>query len=404
MTIRRLGPRCLLALALLLAGGCTAPPPTTDGHTVGLDRYPSARDLYVLAETYRLKHRLPALGVGVIHKGDIVGLGMAGERAVGTGDIAAIDDAYDVGSIAKSITGTIAALLVDDGRISWDTTLPEALPDLAGDLHPGYADVTLEALLQHRSGVGHALSGSDRWSVWHSGHPNQSPTDQRLAFTRATLRRPPRYTPGATAHYSSDAYVIAGTILERVAGRPWEQLAKMRLFDPLRLQSLRYGPVGADGRATPVLGHEPHWFGRSRAIPHNPAEYGSPPFGSPAGFLYASVPDLLRWLDFQIHGAAGRGALLSAATFRRLHSAADGQPFAIGWESAFTRGPDGGVLERSVYHAGHSGRFRANIWFVPETEWGTAIVSNSGGGNDDVITDDVFHALLREFGLASTAR
>jgi CubicO group peptidase (beta-lactamase class C family) len=398
MLTRRPEPRCALALALLLAGGCTAPPPTADGRTAGLAGYPSARDLYRLAETYRVKYRLPALGVGVIHSGQIVGLGMAGERVVETGDVAGIDDAFDVASIAKSVTGTVAALLVDDGRISWETTLLQALPDLAADIHPGYAGVTLEWLLQHRSGVAHTLNRNDRWSGWHTAHPGQSPSEQRLAFTRAALRRPPQYTPGGVAHYSSDAYVIAGTILERTAGIPWEQMVQARLFDPLRLTSLRYGPAGADGRPTPVVGHEPHWFGRSRAIPHSPDEYGSPPFGSPAGFLYASVPDLLRWIDFQIHGAKGQGALLSGATFRRLHSAADGQPFAIGWESELTRSADG-ALERSVHHGGYSGRFRANIWFVPESEWGTAIVTNSGHGDDDTITDEVFYALLREFGV-----
>lgn len=45
------------------------------GRSLGIEKYPSARDLYRFAETYRVKHKLPALGVGIIHRGQIVGLG-----------------------------------------------------------------------------------------------------------------------------------------------------------------------------------------------------------------------------------------------------------------------------------------------------------------------------------------
>ena len=39
------------------------------------------------------------------------------------------------------------------------------------------------------------------------------------------------------------------------------------------------------------------------------------------------------------------------------------------------------IVEHSVHHGGYTGRSRANIWFVPETQWGTAIVINHGETN-----------------------
>lgn len=392
--------KTLLGASLLLATAACGAQEARQERSPGIERYPSARDLHALAEAYRAKHNLPALGVGVVHRGQIVGLGMAGERVAGTGDLADIDDVFDVASIAKSVAATIAAMLVEEGRLSWETTLVDALSDIMpSQIHVGFAGVTLELLLQHRAGLDHLLNRNERWRAWHRDRADLSPTQQRLAFTQMALRRAPRHTPRAAAHYTSDAYVIAGTILEHAAGMPWEQLVKTRLFDPLALTSMRYGPTGADGWTAPVLGHEPYWFGRSRAVPHDPDEYGPAPFGAPAGFLYGSIPDLLRWVDVHIQGANGRATLLQPASFRRLHSPADRQAFALGWESQMTRSASGQRLERSVYHGGYSGRSRANLWFVPETQWGTAIVTNSGRGDDDTITDEVFYALLREFGL-----
>jgi hypothetical protein len=112
------------------------------------------------------------------------------------------------------------------------------------------------------------------------------------------------------------------------------------------------------------------------------------------------VPDLLRYLDFHIQGAHGRHRQFSQAVFQRLHFAPDGEAFALGWESETRRDARGQITEHSVFHGGYSGRARANLWFSPETEWGTVIVTNHGRG-DDGITADIFYALLREFGLVT---
>jgi CubicO group peptidase (beta-lactamase class C family) len=83
---------------------------------------------------------------------------------------------------------------------------------------------------------------------------------------------------------------------------------------------------------------------------------------------------------------------------RALHARGDDPRFGLGWEVEVTRDSRDGPVEHSVCHGGYSGRSRANMWFAPETGWGTVIVTNHGRG-DDAITADIFYALLREFGL-----
>jgi CubicO group peptidase (beta-lactamase class C family) len=227
----------VLAGCLLLTTAACRPRATHPGRSPGIESYPTARDLYQFAETHRSRHSLPALGVGLVHRGRIVGLGMAGERAVGSADWATLEDAFDVGSCSKSVTATVAAMLVEEGQVRWDTSFSEAFPELRAVIHAGYAGATLELLLRHRSGLDHKMNKNPRWAGWHHQHSGESSTEQRMRFTTAALQGPPRYAPDTDTLYSSDGYIVAGSMLERIAGMDWETLVRTRLFQPLGLHT-----------------------------------------------------------------------------------------------------------------------------------------------------------------------
>lgn len=365
----------------------------------GIDAHPGARDLSTFAEAQRKKHGLPALGMGIIRDGKIIGLGVAGERAIGSGEWATLEDRFDVASGAKSVTAAVAALLVQNGTLRWDMTVAEIFPELRGAILPAYANVTLDMFLRHRSGLDQWMRTNERWTKWHQDNTGKSATEKRRLFTSKVLQDPPRYPPGTDTCYCNDGYLVAGSMIERVTGKPWEEIVRTLLFEPLGLASLRFGVSTTGIPGTLVWGHERGFLGRTRAIKPDPAEYGEPPFGSPGGFLYGSVPDLLRYVDFHIQGANGGGRLLSRESFAALHTPTAGEHFALGWEVETQRNPQGAILERSIYHGGYSGRARANLWFSPESRTGTVIVYNHGSETTTDAYAPIFYALLAEFGL-----
>ena len=384
-------------LAMTSCGGNSRHP----GKSIGIEGYRGVKDLYELAESQRKKHGLPALGLGIVRDGTTIGLGMAGERRSGSGDWATLDDRFDVASCSKSVTATVAAMLVERGVVRWDVTVKEVFPELRQSIQAAYADVTLEMLLRHRSGLDRWMSTNERWSAWHRDHAQATATEQRRLFAATVLENQPRYTPGADSYYTNDAYLVAGSMIERVSGKAWEDSVRAMLFEPLGLTSMRFG-VPPPGTAPVAWGHHSGFFGRPRSIAPDPAEYGAPPFGSPSGFLYSSVADLLSFVDFHIKGANGNATLLSRDSFTRLHAPLGNQPFAMGWEVETTRDRQGKTVERSIYHGGFSGRFRANIWFAPESRTGTVIVYNHGGDDKATACADIFQALLQDAGLRKT--
>jgi CubicO group peptidase (beta-lactamase class C family) len=254
-------------------------------------------------------------------------------------------------------------------------------------------------LLRHRSGLDRWMSTNQRWSEWHRDHANKSATEKRRLFAARVLQNRPRHAPGGDSYYSNDGYVVAGSMIEKASGRAWEDCVRETLFAPLGLSTMRFGVASANFARELAWGHESGRFGGTRAVKPDAAEYGDPPFGSPSGFLYCTVADLLRFVDFHIQGASGSTDLLSRDSFDRLHTPIEGQHFALGWEVEITRDGQGKILERSIYHGGFSGRFRANMWFSPEARTGTVIVYNHGGNKSADAYADIFFALIAEFGM-----
>lgn len=61
-------------------------------------------------------------------------------------------DCFHLGSNTKAITAVLLGVLLDEGRVSWTTTLPTIFPDHASSMRSEYRDVTVSDLLSHSAG------------------------------------------------------------------------------------------------------------------------------------------------------------------------------------------------------------------------------------------------------------
>jgi CubicO group peptidase (beta-lactamase class C family) len=102
-------------------------------------------------EAIRAKYGLPSLSVAAVLKDQTVGVTAVGVREMGKPATITLSDAYQLGSVSKSINATMIARLVEQKILRWDMTLGEVLPEIA--MLPAYKTVTLEMLLTHRSGL-----------------------------------------------------------------------------------------------------------------------------------------------------------------------------------------------------------------------------------------------------------
>src|SRR5204863_2339905 len=210
-----------------------------------------------MLENIREKHHFPALAAAMVVDGKIVLTKAVGFRKNGGTKKVMVDDEFHVGSVTKSMTATVAAMLVEQGTISWTTTIREAFPELKSEIHPDYLSVTLEQLLSHRGGAPGDAPG-DLWrKAWAA---NGAAAEQRLAFIKGILARKPEAKPGTKHIYSNQGYTIAGVMLEKATGKTWEDLLRSMLFEPLGMTTAGFGAPATVEKVDQPWGHAKKMF------------------------------------------------------------------------------------------------------------------------------------------------
>ena len=167
----------ILLLAVLAVGALVAsvPPPATGTPDQ-------------LLEGIRKQYDLPALAVVVVKDGQICDRRAVGVRKWGDPTPVTTNDVFHLGSCTKSMTATLTAMLIDEGKLRWDTTIAEVFPELKGKVDKQYERVTVEQLLHHRGGVPtEQPTAAWKRGVGGAGHPY------------ATAPGIHRGSPGATA-------------------------------------------------------------------------------------------------------------------------------------------------------------------------------------------------------------
>lgn len=323
-----------------------------------------------MLESVRVKHSFPALAAAVVVDGRIVTIDAVGFRKHGSDEAVTAGDKFHIGSVTKSMTATIAAMLVEQEKVSWTTTVGESFPELRDDIHVGYRGVTLEQLLAHRGGAPAVAPGPLWSSAWNASGP---PAEQRLDFAMGILAGPPQVEPGTQYIYSNQGYAIAGVMLERAAGRPWEELMHTLLFEPLGMESAGFGAPAAPDTVDQPWGHTRGPQGNLDPVAPGPRADNPPAIG-PAGTVHCSLADLAQYAAFHMAGAQGDSDLLNADSFKKLHTSA-GDDYALGW-IVLEREWAGG---RALMHTGSNTMFYTVVWMAPGRNAAVIVATNVGG-------------------------
>jgi CubicO group peptidase (beta-lactamase class C family) len=337
------------------------------------------RDLADVLEPIRKANGLPALAGAIVADGRLVGLGAVGQRKSGSPERVTVNDCFHLGSCTKSMTATLIGMLVEEGKLSWDSTIAQVLPELVGKIRPEYEKVTVDQLLRHRSGLPEDRV-PDALFLRLRVELNGPIIAQRLKAVQMFLQaRAPTAAPGAKMQYANTGYVVVGAMAERVTGLSWEELMRKRLFEPLGMRTAGFGPPGTAGRVDQPYGHTGGLFGLTALEPGPAAD--NPPWLGPAGTVHASMGDWAKYILFHLAAYRGKSLLIKAETVKRLYRTAPGEDYAMGWAVV-----EGGSKEfqdrwghRVLAHAGSNGMWFATVWVAPENGAAVLVATNLAG-------------------------
>ena len=186
---------------------------------------------------YLARHGLPALAAAVAQDGRIVAAGAVGTRRAGTDAPVTVEDRFHIGSDTKAMTSLVAGMLVEEGRLRWDSAVGEVFPELAGRMDAGLRGVTLQQLLSHTSGIPSDNEAFIKLIEQSFAQDSLNLDELRLWLVREWSAQPLQSPPGTRFAYANMGYTLAGAMLERAARTTWEELVVARVFDPLGLRS-----------------------------------------------------------------------------------------------------------------------------------------------------------------------
>jgi D-alanyl-D-alanine carboxypeptidase len=220
---------------------------------------------------------------------------VAGVRKQGAPPLVNKTDQFHLGSLTKAMTATLLAVIINEGYYTWNTTLEQALPDLASSMSTDYLNFTLRQLTAQRGGIynGDWNNNISLFTALQNG--SFSAVSGRWELTQRTLSRSPSL-PQGQFRYDNMNYIIIGSILDHTPplSSNWEDSIRSRLFGPLGMLNCGFGPNpesnntsidnpwphvrGPDGAPAPVEGVD--WAQKDNAPALNPAAASTAPWRS----------------------------------------------------------------------------------------------------------------------------
>lgn len=295
-----------------------------------------------------------------------------------TGVAATTDSVFQIGSMSKVWTATLALQLVDEGLLDLDAPISQVLPELQlGD--PDVAkQVTMRHLLTHTSGIdGDVFTDTGR---------GDDCLEKYVDLLAEVVQNHPL---GATWSYCNSGFSLAGRVIEKLTGSTWDQALRDRLITPLGLQNTVTLPEEALLRSAAV-GH----VSEGEEEPKRTPVWGLPRSLGPAGLITSTVADALAFARLHLNdGVAPDGSrLLSEASVAAMAAQQAELPdkYSLGdsWGLGWIRfGWDG---RRLIGHDGNTIGQAAFLRVLPDE--GLAVVLLTNGGH----TRDLYQDLYRE--------
>ncbi len=242
-------------------------------------------------------YTVPGMVVGIVEGDEVVFAGTYGVQEVNKPAEVTEKSLFKIASVTKNFTTAALALLVDQGKISWDDPVIDHIPEFRVQDPWITRNFTIRDLLIHKSGL---QLGAGDLMFW------PTPND----FTREDILQGLRYLPmdgGFRTQYAYDniLYVIAGELTERVTRQRWETFVEENLMRPLGMEYCFAGPVPDEYKKHIA---QPHgWLNEEPTVVRR--DFADDYLTSaPAGGIRCSLQAMTKWM--KMHNA--RGAYVTA--------------------------------------------------------------------------------------------
>jgi CubicO group peptidase (beta-lactamase class C family) len=311
------------------------------------------------------REHVPGAGVALVANGQLLWC-----RGIGKADVAAnremtCDTEFRVGSISKTFVALALLKLQEEGKINLYARLQDVAPEIPFQnrweaAHP----VRIVNLLEHTAGFDD-MEPSEVYNV-------RARYDFPLLEVFKRFREPQtvRWPPGTRMSYSNPGNAVAGYLIEKVTGMPFDQYIRDNFLRPMGMEHADY-PFTESNKTLLATAYE-----------GNPPKASGYPFIylRPAGDLKASPRELAKLVQFLLRrGKAGDAQLVNSESILRMETPettlAAKNGLRLGYGLCNYSSVEGGVVTHG--HDGGIDGFISSYHYMPEQNWGYVILLNS---------------------------
>lgn len=333
---------------------------------------------------------VPGMSVAIVKDGKVIFSKGYGVKEVGKPEAPDGHTLYAIASNSKAFTTAAIAMMVKEGKLSFDDKVRKFLPYF--EVYNPYVsqDVTVRDLLCHRVGF-ETFSGDAIWYLSDNMSAEQ--------IIRRAKYLPQSYNFRAGYGYSNIMYITAGELMRTVTGKSWGNIIQERIFNPIGMTrsvtSSKY--IGQKGNFA-----SPHAFTENKHVPIPWEDWEAI---AATGGIVSSVEDMSKWMIFNLNnGILGKDTLLTPQLRNTLwtphnvfsvNNADDNfdthfRGYGLGWTLSDYKGK-----MRVGHDGGYSGML-STVAMIPDEKLGVVVLTNGmKGGLMNAVANYTIDAFLK---------
>ena len=234
---------------------------------------------------------VPGMSLAIVKDGKIIFTKGYGVREIGTDKKVDTKTYFTCASTTKAMTAICMGILADEGKVKWNDLVVKYLPDFKLYDPLVTKELTVQDLFTHNSGVGN----TDYLWVDNILSQDEILAKMQLVKPSCSLR--------SSFIYQNIFYLVAGKVIEKISGKPWNVFIKENIFNRLGMQHTKalFKELDSDNRATP---HE-IIDNKVTAIEKESADAIGP-----AGSVGSCADDIALWMKCMIDSSKYNGGRL----------------------------------------------------------------------------------------------